>query len=59
MAAVAIIKNPAWAVQKEIPAPYYENGTWTIYPDNSRTITIWDQFNRDAIVEDFFTVVTD
>ena len=59
MAAVAIIKNPAWAVQKEIPAPYYENGTWTIYPDNSRTITIWDQFNRDAIVSDFFTVVTD
>ncbi len=59
MAAVAIIKNPGWAEKKEIPAPQYENGTWTIYPDNSRTITIWDNFNRDAIMEDFFKTVSE
>ena len=58
MAAVAIVKNPAWAVSREIPAPYYENNAWTIFPDNARTILIWDQFNRDAIVEDFFNTLT-
>lgn len=58
MAAVAIVKNPVWAVSREIPAPYYENDAWTIYPDNARTILIWDQFNRDAIVEDFFNTLT-
>ena len=58
MAAVAIVKNPEWAVAQEIPAPYYENGAWSIYPDNARTITIWNHFNRDAIVEDFFMSLT-
>lgn len=57
MAAVAIVKNPEWAAKREIPAPYYENGQWNEYPDNSRTITLWENFNRDAIVADFFAIV--
>lgn len=59
MAAVAIVKNPEWAQKEEIPAPYYENDGWTIYPDNSRTITLWKQFDRDAIVEDFFAIISE
>ncbi len=59
MAAVAIVKNPGWAQKEEIPAPYYENDAWTIYPNNSRTITLWKHFDRNAIVEDFFATVSE
>lgn len=54
MAAVAIVKNPAWADQKLIPAPVYENETWIERPDNPRKITIWENFSREAIMTDFY-----
>ena len=54
MAAVAIVKNPVWAGQKQIPAPVYENETWIEKPDNLRMITIWENFSRDAIMADFY-----
>ncbi len=59
MAAVAIVKNPAWAQSREIPAPAYENGGWVDIPDNSRKIILWENFNRDAIVEDFFKIISE
>lgn len=54
MAAVSVIKNPSWAQSVTIPAPKLVNGKWIDRPGNSRTIKIWENFNRDAIVEDFF-----
>ncbi len=59
MAAVAIVKNPEWAQCREIPAPFYENEAWVDIPDNSRKIIVWENFNRNAIVEDFFSTVTE
>jgi purine nucleosidase len=54
MAAVAIVKNSSWAQAKEIPAPILIDNTWRDRPANSRTITVWENFNRDAIIKDFF-----
>ncbi len=53
MAAVAIVKNPKWAVPYEIPAPEYVEGKWVARDDNPRKVTVWDDFSKDGIVEDF------
>jgi purine nucleosidase len=60
MAAVAIVKNPAWASRVEIAAPSLEeDGTWRDRPDNPRRIVIWERFDRDAILADFFATMRD
>ncbi|MBN8651974.1 MAG: nucleoside hydrolase [Cytophagales bacterium] len=53
MAAVAIVKNQEWAQVTAHPAPLFVNGEWIERPDNVRQIKIWENFNRDAIVQDF------
>jgi hypothetical protein len=52
--AVAILKNPAWGEDKEIPAPEVVGEQWQEQPQNSRTITVWENFDEDAILEDFY-----
>jgi hypothetical protein len=59
MAAVAIVKNPAWATRTEIPAPTLDRGIWRERPDNPRRIVIWENFDRDAILADFFSTMRD
>lgn len=54
MAAVAIVKDPTWAEKKVIPAPLLVNGEWEERPDNSRKVIIWENFNKEAIMGDFF-----
>lgn len=54
MAAVAIVKKPAWARAVKIPAPALVKGKWVERPDHRRTITLWQDFNRDAIMADFY-----
>jgi len=58
LAAVAIVKNPAWAISHEIPAPILINNQWVERPDNSRKITVWENFDRDAIIADLFASLT-
>src|SRR5687768_7396455 len=57
MAAVAIVKNPAWAKARKIPAPKIVDGKWVERPDNKRTITLWEHFDRDAIMNDFYAAM--
>jgi purine nucleosidase len=57
MAAVAIVKNPAWAASRRVAAPQLVGRDWVERPDNPRTITLWEDFDRDAIMEDFFASV--
>lgn len=57
MAAVAIVKEPEWATATEIPAPINENKTWIDRPNNNRKIIIWEYFDRDAIMGDFFNTM--
>ena len=54
LVAVAILKNPSWGIEKEIPAPILINNQWTERPENARKITLWENFNRDAIINDFY-----
>lgn len=55
MAAVAIVKNSSWAVPREIPCPEYVNGNWIERPDNSRKIIIWENFDKESILDDFYS----
>ncbi|MCB8994115.1 MAG: nucleoside hydrolase [Bacteroidales bacterium] len=54
MTAVAIVKNPAFGQSVLIPAPAYENGKWELIPGNTRMIRIWENFDRNAILKDFY-----
>ncbi len=53
MTAVAILKNPSYALSGLIPAPVYADSVWVEKPGNERMITIWENFNRDSIMNDF------
>lgn len=57
MAAVAIVKDPTWAETVEIPSPLYINGAWVEQAENSRMITIWENFHSEAILADFFATL--
>jgi len=59
MAAVAIVKNPAWARSSSIPSPHYLEGKWVERPDNPRKITLWQDFDKDKIMKDFYHSMED
>jgi purine nucleosidase len=54
MAALAIVKNPTWARSRRIPAPALHAGRWVERPQNPRQIVLWEHFDRNAILDDFF-----
>ena len=37
-----------------MPAPILKNGRWTERPDNPRKIILWENFDRNAIMADFY-----
>ncbi|MEO6525145.1 MAG: nucleoside hydrolase [Gemmatimonadaceae bacterium] len=57
MAAVAIVKNPAWARPRRISAPKLTAGKWSERPDNPRTVVLWENFDREAILRDFYATM--
>lgn len=52
--AVAVVKNPDWGERTEIPAPILDEKTWVGRPENQRQISIWENFNKEAVLDDFF-----
>jgi hypothetical protein len=54
LAAVAIVKDPAWAIATEIPCPAMINNAWIEQPDNPRKIIIWENFKKELIIEDLY-----
>ena len=54
MAAVAIVKNAAWADRVVIGAPKFVDGKWIDRPDNPRKVVIWENFDKDQIMRDFY-----
>jgi len=54
MAAIAIVKNSKWAEKKIIPAPTLKDGIWSDVPSNTRKITIWENFDKVEIMNDFY-----
>jgi purine nucleosidase len=57
MAAVAIVKNPAWATPTRIAAPTLAASGWLERPGHSRQIIVWEHFDRDAIMQDFYSTM--
>jgi len=57
MAAVAIVKNPSWAVSSKIPSPALVDGKWISRPDNPNKITIWKNFDKEKIMQDFYDCI--
>lgn len=57
MVVLAVLKNPAWGTRHEIPAPKLVGQAWEDQPNNPHKIVYWDEFNRDAIVNDLFTLM--
>jgi len=57
MAAVAIVKHPSWAHARRIPAPKLTDGKWIDRPANPRMITLWESFQRDSILSDFYATM--
>lgn len=57
MAAVAIVKNASWATARRIPAPALGPKGWTERPGHPRAIVIWEHFDRDAIMGDFYATM--
>jgi purine nucleosidase len=54
MAAIAIVKNPAWARRVTMGAPAFRDGKWVDRPENPRKIIIWEHFDRHRIMQDFY-----
>jgi hypothetical protein len=54
MAAVAIVKNAGWAKSSLISCPTMVNKKWIDQPNNQHKITIWENFDKEKIIKDFF-----
>ncbi|MFD2203810.1 nucleoside hydrolase [Shivajiella indica] len=54
MVAAAILKNPTWGEKREIPAPILIDNQWIERQENSRKIMLWENFDRDAVIQDFY-----
>jgi hypothetical protein len=54
MAAAAIVKNSRWADSVVIHAPRFQDGRWVDQPGNPRTVVIWENFDREKIMRDFY-----
>lgn len=57
MAAVSILKQPEWAQRKEIPAPILIDNQWVERPENKRKILLWENFDKENIMNDFYSVM--
>jgi len=57
MAAVAVVKNPKWAKLTQLPAPVYVDGAWKDQPGNKRNIGIWEFFDQQSIMKDFYSTM--
>lgn len=58
MAAVAIVKNSGWAEKMEIPAPVMVDEKWVDRPDNQRKISLWKNFDKEGIINDFVATLS-
>jgi len=57
MVVLAILKTENWGENREIPAPRLIGENWKERPNNKNKIIIWENFNRDGIVNDLFDVM--
>jgi hypothetical protein len=54
MAAVAIVKNASWAKSTILTGPIMVDKKWVSQPNNSRKIVLWENFEKEMIINDFY-----
>lgn len=54
MVAVALLKNPEWGQQRDHPAPVLIGNQWVERPENPRQIRIWEHFDKEGLLADFY-----
>ena len=54
LVALAVLKNSQWGEKRSIPAPTVVDEKWVDRPQNQKRITLWENFNRKAIINDFY-----
>lgn len=59
MVAAAILKNPKWGEKSRIPAPILIDNQWVERPDNQRRIWLWENFDKDGVMADFYQTLQD
>lgn len=59
MVAAAILKNPNWGEKSEVPAPILIDNQWDERPENPRKIWVWENFDRDGVMADFYQTLED
>jgi len=51
---LSVLKNPEWGETKSIPCPILIENEWVERPNNRRQILLWENFDRDAVLADFY-----
>ena len=54
LVALAVLKNSQWGEKRSIPAPTVVDEKWVDRPQNQKRITLWENFDRKAIINDFY-----
>lgn len=54
LVALAVLKNSQWGEKRSIPAPTIVDENWVDRPQNQKRITLWENFDRKAIINDFY-----
>lgn len=54
MVALAILKEDSWGDKKLTPAPIFINDEWVERPENKRKIVVWENFDKENILNDFY-----
>ncbi len=57
MAAIAIVKNPTWGEVKTLRGIRMVEEKWTVDKSSQREILLWENFDREAILQDFYTAL--
>ena len=57
LCALSILKNDTWASAVKTPAPMLQGRAWGAAPSEAPEITFLENFNRDAILKDFYEVM--
>ena len=57
MAAVAVVKDTGWGSTRTIPAPILDGKNWKERPDNLHRITLWENFDKEKIMADYYSTM--
>ena len=54
LVALAVLKNSKWGEKRSIPSPTVVAEKWVDRPQNQKQVILWENFNREAIINDFY-----